>query len=147
MFRLLPLIALLMLAGGVVAQVKPKVDDDEKQSQIKPDKPKTYDELTPQEKADVNATVATAGGMSLLCIGVVVLLSLFVTFIPGMIATARGHESQLAIWLVCFLLGWTGIGWIIALIWSFAATGGNTTTIVYERERPRRRRRDDDDDR
>ena len=147
MFRLLPLFALLIFAGGVAAQVKAKDGDAEKQSQVKSDKPKAYDDLTPQEKADVNAAVATAGGMSLLCIGFVVLLSLFFTSIPGMIATARGHESQLAIWLVCFLLGWTGIGWIIALIWSFAATGGNTTTVIYERDRPRRRRRDDDDDR
>ena len=145
MFRLLPLIALLMFAGGVAAQVKPKVDDTRKQSQAKPDKPKTYDDMTPQEKSQADAALASAGKTSLVCIGFVVLLSLFVTSIPGMIATARGHVSHLAIWLTCFLLGWTGIGWIVALIWSFTGTGHNTTTVNVHM--PRRSWPDDDDDR
>jgi hypothetical protein len=46
------------------------------------------------------------------------LLSLAVFFLPTIIAVARHHRNALAIFLVNFFLGWTGIGWIAALIWS-----------------------------
>jgi len=42
-------------------------------------------------------------------------------FIPSLIALARGHHNTFAIFLTNFLLGWTVIGWIIALIWSTTA--------------------------
>lgn len=61
-----------------------------------------------------------------LAIGVVIAIiaaGLFFTFIPFFIAIVRGHRSALAIGLVCFFFGWTGIGWLIALVWSFADTG------------------------
>lgn len=46
------------------------------------------------------------------------LVSLAVFFLPTIIAVARHHRNTLAIFLVNFFLGWTGIGWIAALIWS-----------------------------
>ena len=143
--------ALILLTGLLYSQPKAP-DGDKTKTTGKPklgdnglDKPKTYDDMTEDEKAMSRAGASAAGGMSLLCVGFIVLASLFFTFIPGMIASARGHDSQLAIWLVCFLLGWTGIGWIVALIWSFASTG-HTTTVIVERERSRRRREYDEDD-
>lgn len=39
-------------------------------------------------------------------------------FIPTILACIRGHRSDLAIGVLNFLLGWTVLGWIIALIWS-----------------------------
>ncbi len=152
MQRALALLALVLIITGLHAQTAPPTSPakpPEKNQSVKPDKPSSYDTATPEEKAKVEADLAAvgaAGGMSLLCVAFVVIASLFFTFIPGMIASARGHESQLAIWLVCFLLGWTGIGWIVALIWSFAATGGNNTTVIVEREAPRRRSRRDEDE-
>lgn len=44
--------------------------------------------------------------------------------IPTLIAYRRNHPSKLAISLVNLLLGWSGIGWIVALIWS--ATNANS---------------------
>ena len=39
-------------------------------------------------------------------------------FIPTVIAFMRGHQSKWAILVLNVLLGWSGIGWIIALVWS-----------------------------
>ena len=42
-------------------------------------------------------------------------------FLPAIIALARGHHDGFAIFLTNLLLGWTVLGWIIALIWSVTA--------------------------
>ncbi|MCC5997237.1 MAG: superinfection immunity protein [Oceanicaulis sp.] len=42
-------------------------------------------------------------------------------FLPTIIALARSHHNGFAIFLTNLLLGWTVIGWIIALIWSVTA--------------------------
>ena len=47
--------------------------------------------------------------------------ALVVFFLPVLIALLRGHDNTFAIFLTNLLLGRTGIGWIIALIWSFTA--------------------------
>lgn len=51
------------------------------------------------------------------------LLAIFAVayFLPTIGAAARRHRNGGAIMLVNVLLGWTGIGWMVALIWS--ATG------------------------
>jgi hypothetical protein len=44
-------------------------------------------------------------------------------FLPAIVAFWRGHMSAAAICVLNLLLGWTALGWIIALVWSFT---GNT---------------------
>ena len=39
-------------------------------------------------------------------------------FLPSIIALARGKRDLLAIFLLNFFLGWTVIGWLVALIWA-----------------------------
>ena len=39
--------------------------------------------------------------------------------IPALIAAARGHPNVIAISVVDLVLGWTVIGWLGALAWSF----------------------------
>jgi len=39
-------------------------------------------------------------------------------FIPFFIATGRKHQFSTAIGLINLLLGWTGIGWLAAIIWA-----------------------------
>ena len=39
-------------------------------------------------------------------------------FLPTFIAGVRSKRNTAAIFLLNLFLGWTGIGWIIALIWS-----------------------------
>ncbi len=51
---------------------------------------------------------------------------LAVGFAPTIIALARHHHNSLAIFALNLLLGWTGIGWIAALIWSLTTTPGNS---------------------
>lgn len=46
-------------------------------------------------------------------------ISVFFYFLPWFIALFRKHENTGGIFVVTLLTGWTGIGWIAALIWSF----------------------------
>ena len=43
---------------------------------------------------------------------------LMIYFIPALQASSRKHNNTLAIFTLNFLLGWTMIGWAIALIWA-----------------------------
>ena len=43
-------------------------------------------------------------------------------FLPTIVASKRGHPPQNAIGLLNLFLGWTFIGWIIAVIWCATAT-------------------------
>ncbi|MBN1928361.1 MAG: superinfection immunity protein [Chlorobiaceae bacterium] len=45
-------------------------------------------------------------------------------FIPSMIAWTRKHRSLPAIIALNILLGWTGLGWIGAFVWSLSWPGG-----------------------
>ena len=45
-------------------------------------------------------------------------------FIPVIVAGVRGHRQVVAIAALNLLLGWTVLGWIIALVWSLTATPG-----------------------
>lgn len=42
-------------------------------------------------------------------------------FIPMLVARFRGHPNMNAIAVVNFFLGWTFLGWVVALAWSFTA--------------------------
>lgn len=42
-------------------------------------------------------------------------------FVPFFIAACRGHRNAAAIFTLNLFLGWTAIGWVIALVWSFCA--------------------------
>ncbi len=44
--------------------------------------------------------------------------SLAFYFLPTIIALARRQRNTLAIFLLNFFLGWTFIGWVVALVWS-----------------------------
>lgn len=49
-------------------------------------------------------------------------LSIGVAMLPAIIAVVRGnHPSPIGVFLLTLLLGWTGIGWIVALVWSFSS--------------------------
>jgi len=41
-------------------------------------------------------------------------------FLPSIIACARRNHNALAVFVLNLLVGWTIIGWIVALVWSFA---------------------------
>jgi len=62
-----------------------------------------------------------------LAMGFFIALCLFLCglfyIIPGVIAAHRGHQNQRAIWLLTIFLGWTGIAWIVALVWALNPPG------------------------
>jgi hypothetical protein len=39
-------------------------------------------------------------------------------FLPTIIGFARGKRDAMSIFVLNFLLGWTAIGWVIALVWA-----------------------------
>ena len=43
---------------------------------------------------------------------------LYIYFIPSVVATKRQHSNRLAINILNIFLGWTFLGWVIALIWA-----------------------------
>jgi Superinfection immunity protein len=51
------------------------------------------------------------------------LLLSVVYFIPSVIAFWRTHHSKVAILTLNILLGWSGIGWVVALVWAMAYPG------------------------
>lgn len=52
--------------------------------------------------------------MSMCAIG----LAICAYMAPFLIAGMRGHKQALAIGALNLLLGWTFLGWVIALVWS-----------------------------
>tara|TARA_A100001037_G_scaffold99697_1_gene90889 strand:- start:138 stop:449 length:312 start_codon:yes stop_codon:yes gene_type:complete len=54
-----------------------------------------------------------------LILAIICLISIF--FIPTSIALFRDSSKKWGIFLVNILVGWTGIGWIVALIWAFVS--------------------------
>lgn len=51
----------------------------------------------------------------------VVAVTLGVYLLPAIIAASREHHQGGSIFVLNLLLGWTVLGWVIALIWSVSA--------------------------
>ncbi|HFN4168276.1 superinfection immunity protein [Enterobacter hormaechei] len=61
--------------------------------------------------------------------GVILLVIMIVLYLlPALIASIRSHKNSTAIWVLTVILGWTGLGWVVALIWSF--TNQNDRTLI-----------------
>lgn len=57
----------------------------------------------------------TATGYALLLMAGILYL------LPRVIASGRGHHQRSAIWALTILAGWTGLGWLVAFVWSATA--------------------------
>lgn len=60
---------------------------------------------------------------------IIIVISLISYFLPTIIAMFRGKSNTFAILLLNLFLGWTFIGWIVALVWS-VTTDNKAQTIV-----------------
>lgn len=67
---------------------------------------------------------------------VLLLLLVVVYFIPCWVAINRNHNSQMAIGVLNILLGWTVLGWIIALVWSCTSNVKVTAAVQKTRRCP-----------
>lgn len=56
----------------------------------------------------------------------VIAIILVLYIIPSIIAAARYHRQLGAIVVINLFLGWTLLGWVIALAWAFSATPHRT---------------------
>ena len=65
---------------------------------------------------------STFVGMLFLFAGGVLALAIY--FLPFIIAASRKHHNALAIFMLNLFLGWTFLGWVIALIWACTAVQG-----------------------
>ena len=66
-----------------------------------------------------------------------ILLFGMVYFLPSFIAACRGHHNAGAIFALNLLLGWTFIGWVMAVVWALTAVvagGKDARTCPYCRE-------------
>jgi hypothetical protein len=50
---------------------------------------------------------------------------LVIYVLPSYIAVRRGHRGQSSIIIINILLGWTLVGWIVALAWSLTGNVKN----------------------
>lgn len=50
-----------------------------------------------------------------------VICALVLYFFPGLVAKVRGHQNYDAILLLNLLLGWTLLGWVVAMVWAVTA--------------------------
>jgi hypothetical protein len=48
------------------------------------------------------------------------LLVVLLALLPTLIAFQREHDRRIEITFLNLLAGWTGIGWIVALVWATA---------------------------
>ena len=60
----------------------------------------------------------------------VIILFIIPYFLPSLIALFRGKSNTAAIVLLNLFLGWTFIGWVVALIWSVTKDKEMQTIVV-----------------
>lgn len=51
-------------------------------------------------------------------------------WLPTIIAIARHTHSALGVAGLNFILGWTGVGWMLALMWALAAPPAQQVIII-----------------
>jgi hypothetical protein len=55
--------------------------------------------------------------------GIIVVIIIFVLYLlPAIVASVRNHHQAPVIFALNLLLGWTVLGWVLALVWAFTGT-------------------------
>ena len=53
-------------------------------------------------------------------VAVVFGLAILFYFLPAMIGAKRDHKNMGSIFVLNLLLGWTFVGWVVAMVWAFS---------------------------
>jgi hypothetical protein len=53
-------------------------------------------------------------------------IMIFLYFIPAMVAYKRNSVNKVSILILNLFLGWTFVGWVVALIWATLKAGNKT---------------------
>jgi len=99
--------------------------------------PSPIETATPSFTPYTRSTSSSAGGAaagSVLVGGFFlwVILSTAFYFLPTIIAAARHHHNTGPIFVVNFFLGWTLIGWVCSLAWSFTTATVAPVTFIQQ---------------
>lgn len=107
---------------------------------------KDADQKEAKEAAQAVAAVGTTiAGIGLVTFAICAIVYLILDLIPIIIAFSRGHPNAAAITAVTLLTSCTGIGWIVALVWSLTAFEPRARGRYNSRGRGRSDRDDDFD--
>ena len=69
-------------------------------------------------------------------LGVLVLCAaVYLYFVPFAIAYARRHKYTKTVFLLNLLFGWTGLGWIVLVVWAFAGQKNQVLDLRFLREK------------
>ncbi len=49
---------------------------------------------------------------------IIIICLVLIYFLPTILANKRNHKNVPAIFVINFFLGWTLIGWVVALAWA-----------------------------
>ncbi|MFN7948399.1 MAG: superinfection immunity protein [Blastocatellia bacterium] len=93
-------------------------------------------EFVPKPQATPPISADSAAGIGFGLILVLILSSLVIYFLPAVIAILRGKQNWFAISALNFFLGWTAIGWIVALVWSLTHDARPQPQVVYYQTPP-----------
>jgi Na+/proline symporter len=75
---------------------------------------------------------------SIIMVLIVLGCMLGVYFIPSFVASDRKHHNRLAIYVLNLFLGWTFLGWVLALIWACTMVIPQQQPLVSEILPPRK---------
>jgi hypothetical protein len=70
-------------------------------------------------------SIVPDGEIGLFLFGVALLGSAVVYFIPSMVASHRKHPQFAPIFVVNLMLGWTYVGYVVALAWAVSVVRRN----------------------
>jgi hypothetical protein len=76
------------------------------------------------------------GGNNVVSIFVYSIIGLWIYFLPALHALWKKRRNSGAIFALNLLLGWTAIGWIVALVWSLKNDSEPTQVIVQRSTAP-----------
>lgn len=129
--------------AGIFASAQRRMEADAKREKVrqwKSDMAAANDEIKREARQKLPKEILmTVGGFGvfLICVKAVVdvsegggqeggfnsllFLVLMAYLLPATIANWRGHQNRVAISALNILLGWSVLGWIIALVWSLTA--------------------------
>jgi hypothetical protein len=71
------------------------------------------------------------GFLTVIALLIAFLIALAVYFMPTIVAANRKKSNTTAIFVLDLLLGWTLIGWVVALVWALAQEARPTVVNVY----------------
>lgn len=60
------------------------------------------------------------------------LVFLVIYFLPSLVASARRHHATLAIDVLNLFLGWTFVGWVLALVWACTPVQRRHSLVRFE---------------